>query len=372
MKLREYQAKAVFSRHGIGIPEGKVATTPKQAAAIGKELGTSVVLKPQLSVKGRGKVGGIGFADSQDQILQEATRLLNMEIKGEGVHTLLVEEKLSIETELYVAATIDYCVGAPVLIASSQGGVDIEEVARHRPEKVIKIPVDILSGISKGDLDPVTRELGADVATLLEELYRIFRDTDAEMVEINPLIRTPDGDLIAADGVLNINPDSVFRQKDFKSLKIPGEDPLARAAREKSWTYIDLDGDIGILSSGAGLTMVILDLIQRSGGQAANFLDTAQMDDQGVQEAFALLRQAREVKVLLVNIFAGLNRCDLLAQGIVKALEDHPAPMPVVVRMVGNHEERGHDILSQAGIQPFTDLESAVDRVVTIAKEVSP
>lgn len=368
MKLREVQAKSTFSRYGIAIPRGDVAASVDEAAAVAGRLGGPVVLKPQLAVKGRGKVGGIGFAEGVDEVRREAGRLLAMTVKGEPVRQLLVEERLDIAAELYVAATIDPLKGIPVLMASSEGGVDIEQVAAERPDQLIRMPVDILSGIAPDTLSPAAERLGADIARILRQLYRVFRDTDAEMVEINPLIRTPGGDLVAADAVLNINPDSVFRQKQFASLTFPDEDPLAVEARARNWTYIDLDGDIGILSSGAGLTMVILDLIQRAGGRAANFLDTAQMDDQGIRDAFAFLKKARPVNALLVNVFAGLNRCDLLADGIVAALEADPIQSPVVVRMVGNREEAGHRILMEAGIHPETDLEAAVDRVVAQAK----
>jgi succinyl-CoA synthetase beta subunit len=373
MKLREYQAKGVFREAGIRVPRGEVTDSAEGAGQIAEEFGGPVVLKPQLGVKGRGKVGGIGFADDPAGARAEAERLLALTVKGEAVRTLLVEERADVADELYLAVTIDYAARGPVLIASAAGGVDIEEVARDRPDEVLRLPVDILTGPSAEDLGVVAERLGPDVAEHLATLYRIFRESDAEIVEVNPLVRTGAGDLLAVDAVLNVNEDSVARHPELLELKaaIPADDPIAEEAAEKSWTYIDLGGDIGVLSSGAGLTMAILDLIQYGGGTPGNFLDTAQIDDEGIYEAFELLGRAREFKVLLVNIFAGLNRCDLLADGIRRYLEGHPLQVPVVVRMIGNLEEEGHRILRDAGIEPTAGLEDAVDRAVALSREVT-
>ncbi|MFC1852542.1 succinate--CoA ligase subunit beta [candidate division CSSED10-310 bacterium] len=371
MKLREYQAKSLFSEHGLAVPRGHIAHTPAEVVAIVRKLGRPVVLKPQLGVKGRGKVGGIAFADDAQIAEREAERLLAMEIKGERVQTLLVEEKLAIAKELYLAVTIDYAARQPVIMASTQGGVDIEEVAATTPERIFKIPVNILTGVIFSELDPIAAALGEDVLPILKTLYELFRKYDAELIEINPLIRTSEGELFAADAVLNVNDDSLFRQEELLNFKkdIPVEDPLAEEASQKSWTYIDLEGDIGILSSGAGLTMAILDLIHKEGGRAANFLDTAQIDDEGIYDAFELLSRAKKVKVLLLNMFAGLNRCDRLAEGIRRYLQEHPTQTPIVVRMIGNLEQEGHKILKELGIEPFTQLEHAVLKAVTLSKE---
>jgi len=368
MNLREYQAKKIFSTHGIEIPRGEIVADPDDASRVAKTFGCPVVLKPQLGVKGRGKVGGIGFADGPDQTRTEAARLFGSTIKGESVEVLLVEEKMSIAEELYLAVTVDYSNRQPLLIASSAGGVEIETVAESDPDRLCRIPVNILVGPSSDDFELITEQLGEDVAQHMDALYRIFRDYDAEMVEINPLVRTTEGTLCAVDAVLNINADSVFRHDDLLALKkdIPVTDPIEEEAASSSWTYIDLPGDIGILSSGAGLTMTILDLINNAGGRPANFLDTAQIDDEGIYEAFHLLARAKETRVLLVNIFAGLNRCDHLAAGIIRYLEEHPIGIPIVVRMVGNLEEEGHRLLKEIGISPFSDLEDAVTEAVRL------
>ena len=371
MKLREYQAKSIFAEHNIAVPRGFLAATSGEAEAAAQKLGMPVVLKPQLGVKGRGKVGGIAFADTPAEAAEAAGRLFQKTIKGEPVRTLLVEEKLAIAEELYLAVTIDHAARRPVLIASREGGVEIEVVAEQNPERIHKTLVSIIDGPSVNDLERLANCMGLDVARHLERLYNIFKSLDAELVEVNPLIRTTNRDLVAADAVLNINEEALFRQPGLDKYKseIPIDDPIAEEARQKSWTYIDLSGDIGILSSGAGLTMAILDLMNRSGGRPANFLDTAQIDDQGIYEAFELLSRAGTTRVLLVNIFAGLNRGDTLAEGIKRYLQDHPLPIPVVVRMIGNLENEGHRILSNIGITPFKELEAAIDFAVKLSQD---
>ena len=370
MKLREHQAKKIFASHGMVVPKGKVVTTEQDAEEAARALGGPVVLKPQLGIKGRGKVGGIGFADTPDEAGAEARRLLGSNVRGETVHTLLVEQRLPFEKELYLAVTVDYAARRPVLMASAMGGVDIEEVARQRPEAILRVPVSILEPPNEQQLQPVIEALGPAAASALSVLYDVFVDNDAELVEVNPMAVTANG-LVALDAVLNVNDDGVARHPELEALRsqITSEDegPLAEEARQQSWTYIDLEGDIGILSSGAGLTMTIVDLLTRRGAAAANFLDTAQIDEQGIYRAFELLRKARPPRVWLVNIFAGLNRCDRLAQGICKYVEEHPLGAPLVVRMVGNLEQEGHRLLREAGIEPVTELEQAVDRCVELA-----
>jgi len=370
MKLREYQAKNIFFQHGIAIPRGKIVTTPEDAAKAAEEFDSPVVIKPQLGVKGRGRLGGIGFANDPAEAKQEAKRLLGSMIKGETVQKLLVEEKIAINDELYIAVTVDYSARQPVLIASPEGGVEIEETAKTHPERIFRIPVNILTGPTPADFALVADQMGEDTAQCLEVLYRIFRKFDAELVEINPLVRTAQGNVCAVDAVLNINEDSVFRHEELLDLKkeIPVDDPIAEEALLSNWTYIELPGDIGILSSGAGLTMAILDLIHRAGGRPANFLDTAQIDDEGIYNAFELLSRAKKTRVLLVNMFAGLNRCDNLALGIQRYLKNHPIKIPLVVRMIGNLEEEGHRILREIGIEPFSRLEDAVEQAVKLSR----
>ncbi len=367
MKLREHQAKDVFARYGIPVPRGEVVTTVADAARVAEALGGAVVLKPQLGIKGRGKVGGIGFAADVREAELEAARLLGAEVRGETVETLLVEQRAEILRELYLAVVVDYAARGPVLMASAAGGVEIERVADADPEALLRIPCSILEEPTAGMLAPVAERLGAGAVDILAVLYRVFRDHEAEMVEINPLVETPAG-LLAVDAVLNVNESAVARHPELQALaaRIPAADPLAEEARARKWTYIDLEGDIGILSSGAGLTMTILDMITERGGRAANFLDTAQIDAQGIYDAFELLQRARPPRVWLVNIFAGLNRCDMLAEGLLAFLRDHPLGQPLVVRMVGSLEEEGHRLLREAGIEPVTEIEDAVERCLAV------
>lgn len=369
MKLREYQAKQIFAKYGITIPNGIICHTAEEVKFATQKLASSVVLKPQMGVKGRGKMNAIGFADTPKEAYNEAKRLLSMTLKGEKIQTLLIENKIDVSDELYCAVTIDFENKQPVLIASSEGGVEIETVAKSNPNSIYRIHINILEGWQSANKDQLIQRMGKDVLNQLSILYQIFRDYDAEIVEINPLVRDRNGKLFAADAVLNVNDDSLFRHDDLIDMQadIPVEDPLSAKANSKNWTYIDLGGNIGILSSGAGLTMVILDLITYAGGKAANFLDTAQIDDQGIYEAFELLEQARPFSVLFLNIFAGLNRCDLLAKGITNYLKTHSLSTPLVVRMIGNHEKEGHEILKNVGITPFTSLEKAVNEAVNLS-----
>ena len=367
MKLREYQAKHIFAQHGIAVPRGEVVTSAGDAEAAARELGGAVVLKPQLGVKGRGKVGGIGFAGDAAEAGSEARRLLGSTVKGEQVATLLVEQRVPFSRELYLAVTVDYAARRPVLMASARGGVEIEQVAAEEPEALLRLPASLLRRPDAQLLAPVREALGDDAAEALAVLYDVFVETDAELEEVNPMAVT-DAGLVALDGVLNVNDDGVGRHPELEALRpqiagMDGDD-LAELARQQSWTYIDLGGDVGILSSGAGLTMTIVDLLLRQGVSAANFLDTAQIDEQGIFRAFELLRQAPPPRVWLVNIFAGLNRCDHLARGICRYVQQHPLDAPLVVRMVGNLEREGHRLLREAGIEPVTELEQAVDRCV--------
>jgi len=370
VNLREFQAKRVFASHGIAVPAGGTASTPSEVRLIAEDLGCPVVLKPQLGIKKRGKRGIIAFCDDPATAEREAGRLFDRSVEGEQIELLLVEEKADIAEELYVAVTVDYARRCPTVMVGSQGGVDIEELSRHEPEKILKLPVDVLRGLTEGDVTEILEYLDEDVAQLAVTLYSLFRAYDAEMAEVNPLVRTTGGALVAVDAVLNVNDAALFRQPEVASFKqqISEGDPITQEAEANKWTYIELPGDIAILSSGAGLTMTILDLVQSAGGSAANFLDTAQIDENGIYEAFDLLTRAKEARAMMINIFAGLNRCDKLAEGIVRYLKEHPYGRPVVVRMIGNEEEAGHRVLRDYGIEPYRNLEEAVERVVALAR----
>jgi len=371
MKLREYQAKKIFARQGISIPYGKVTKNVEEVKAFINELKRPVILKPQLGFKGRGKLGIIAFADTPEEAASKANQLFNSTVKDEKIERLLVEEKVAIARELYLAVAVDFSQRCPVIMVSRRGGMDIEELANNDPQSLLKIPINILNGITKEDFNRIREFSNIDIAHIAEKLYTIFRECDAELVEINPLVTTKHGDIIAVDAVLSINEDSVFRHPELIHLKqeIGIREPIAEEASANNWTYIDLPGDIAILSSGAGLTMTILDLINLAGGSAANFLDTAQIDEQGIYNAFQLLNKAKKANAIFINIFAGLNQCDSLASGIRQYLTDHPVDIPIVIRMIGNKEEIGHKILKDIGINPYTKLEEAIEQIVGISKK---
>ena len=371
MNLREYQAKKIFSDHNISIPPGKIATNLSEVKHFVSEMDYPLVLKPQLGIKKRAKLGLIKFAENPIKAEQEAKKLFRLTIKNELVSKILIEKKIDIYQEFYLAVTIDFSKRCPVLIISQRGGVDIEETAEKEPHQLLKIPINILDSLTKPDIIEINKSTNGEITDHAEILYKTFRKFDAELGEINPLVQTTNNTFIAVDGVLNLNDDSLFRhpeilefEKEFADI-----DPIVKQAKENNWTYIDLPGNIAILSSGAGLTMAILDLINFAGGSAANFIDTAQIDEDGIYSAFELLMKAKSAKIILINIFAGLNRCDSLAKGIKRFLNDHEVNIPIVVRMVGNMEESGHNILSDIGIKPYTKLEDAVDQAVKLSKK---
>jgi succinyl-CoA synthetase beta subunit len=368
MKLKEFQAKAIFRKSGLPIPRGVLAASAAEAEKAAGELGGAVVLKPQLDVKGRGKVGGIGFADDPTGALREADRLFSMVIHGEKVERLLIEEKIDIRQEMYLAVLVDYAERMPLIMASDVGGIDIEDVSREDPGRIIRIHVPPGETIDASVLKPVAEKLGKDAAEIMMTLHGLFSACCAETVEINPLVRAAEGRLVAVDAVLNVDDDALYKNEDLMRIReeTREDDLITAEARDRSWTYIDLPGTVGILSSGAGLTMAIMDMIHHAGGAPANFLDTAQIDDEGIYDAFDLIMRAKPVKVLLINIFAGLNRCDLLARGIRRFVEERRPDVPMVVRMIGNKEEAGYAILKDIGIPAYASLEEAVSKAVKL------
>jgi len=374
MKLYEYEAKEIFQKYGLVIPKGQIVESAENASRFASQIGGQVVIKPQVLTKKRGKAGVIRFASNPDEAFRESQSLLGILHKNERVSGLLVEEKVETAIEFYLGITIDYSFLKPVAITSPFGGVDIEEVAREKPAMVKKVRFSISEGPTEKDLEeqvsifqPTERLLMKEV---LKKLYQVFRQYDAEMVEINPLALSKQGKAVALDGFLNIDDDSLFRHSDLirPRGKSKEEFEFEQFLKEMKWKYIEMDGDIGILSSGAGITMAILDLISMRGGKTANFLDTAQMDAEGIYKAFSLFSGNTNLKVLLVNIFAGLNRCDDLAMGIKRYLTEQPLRIPVVVRMIGYREEEGKNILREINIEAIRSLEEAVEKVIELSK----
>ena len=383
MRIYEHEVKSLLAAKGIPIPRSGLARSPEQAEEIALKLGGPVALKAQTLVKARGKAGLIRFADTPEQAAAEARELLGREHQGEKVATLLVEEKVALDRELYLGAAVDYTSSRPVILACGLGGVDIEEVAAQDPDQVLRLKVTPSVGLSQDQALEVggflartcrnpnpTKELAKELGRITLALYGLFVERDLEMVEINPLAVTKDGRVVALDGAAVMDGDALFRQQDLVLPRGQSQEEFdqEREYAARGWSYHRLDGDIGILSSGAGITMAILDLMRMRGGRPANFLDTAQMDRQGIYDAFHIFKDDPALKTVMVNIFAGLNRCDHLAQGIKDFLTEHKPSFKVVVRMIGNLEEEGRKVLQEIGIEPIRDLEQAVEKTIAVTE----
>jgi succinyl-CoA synthetase beta subunit len=382
VKLFEYEVKEIFRNEGVPTPAGKVITDPKQAAAVYSELGSSsVVVKAQVLVGGRGKAGGIKFATSTQEAESVSSELIGSSIKGEVAKSVLIEPKLNIKQELYLGITWDRGERSPVVIASSKGGVNIEEVAQTQPEAIKKIHVD-----PQLRFEPfMGRKLAAEIGlngVLLQKfgeiathLYTIFEKYDAELVESNPLAITKDGEIIAADARLNIVDDALFRHKSFdsKTLERLAElSMLERKAKQLGVQYVELDGSIGIIGNGAGLTMATLDLVKFYGGEPANFLDAGGgSSEEEFTQALGILNENPRVKLIFVNILAGITRCDDVARAVVNAKKNLGMTKPFVIRLAGTNEVEGRRILSENGFKSYSAMEEAAKEAVRMAEQLS-
>ncbi len=373
MKLFEYEAKKILKEYGIPIPRGDAASNPNKAEAIAREIGKPVVLKSQILVSGRGKAGGIKFADDVGEAKQIASDLLGRTIKGCVVTSLLVEEKLDIVEQFYTSITIDRQAKKYIVLASTSGGVDIEEVAQTSPDKIARQWIEPSAGFNQSDaLAMLSRfRLNKDIATKLADtiatLYQVAMECDAELVELNPLVRTSSGELIAADSRIIIDDNAIFRHAEFKerSLLRTDDTPSEAKARNQGLAYVDLDGDIGIVGNGAGLVMATIDLVQTMGGRPGNFLDIGGGGNTEItKKGIMLVMSKPEVKAVLVNVLGGITRCDVVAEAIARALKESKNKKPVVVRLMGTNEEEGARILEQAGIKSYRDMEEAVYEVI--------
>jgi len=375
MKLFEYEAKRLLKEYGISIPRGDTASNPTKVEAIAEAIGGPVVLKAQILVSGRGKAGGIRFADDAGEARKTASALLGLTIKGCVVTSLLVEEKLDIAEQFYASITVDRQAKQYIVLASTKGGVDIEEVARTSPDSIARHWVDPASGFGPSDaLAMLSRfDMNKDVANklaiMLTTLYQVVMECDAELVELNPLVRTTSGEFIAADSRMIIDDNAIFRHAEFKDRSLQRVDDTANEAkaRKQNLSYVDLDGDIGIVGNGAGLVMATIDLVQTMGGQPGNFLDLGGIGNIEVSKKGIMLVMTKpEIKVVMVNVLGGITRCDIVAEAVVQALNESSLKKPVVVRLMGTNEEEGARILEQAGIISYRDMEEAVAQVVKI------
>ena len=375
MKLFEYEAKNILSKYGVPVPRGELATSPEQASEIASKLNIPCVIKAQVLVAGRGKAGGILFAENPQEAKEKAEKLLNSEIKGIKVRSVWIEEKLSIKKELYFGVTVDRFQRTYVAIASSAGGMDIEEIAAKAPEKLIKFPINPLEGFRTYHATYMAKKLGykgkqmLQLASTFSKLYRAAMDYDAELMEMNPLVETVDGRFVAADARLIIDDNALFRHPDYKArLAEEGEfAPEEIEAREKGLAYVKLDGDIGIIGNGAGLVMATLDAINSYGGKPANFLDVgggASADR--IAAALDIVLSNPNVKVVFMNILGGITRCDEVARGILEAKNRIGFTKPMIIRLVGTNEEEGKKILTEAGIYVMNSMEEAAKKAVEV------
>jgi succinyl-CoA synthetase beta subunit len=378
LKLLEYEAKEYFRKYGIPTPPGRMVTTPGEACDYVAGLGKPVVIKAQLPVGGRGKAGGVKFADSPEEAAEAAEALLGMRIKGLTVERLYVEEKLSIVNEIYLGVTVDRRNKAYVVLASGEGGMDIEEVAAKTPDRIVRHLVDPLHGLRGYHARLVAKRLGyggrkmLQFAAIVEGLYTLALEMDAELTEINPLAEIKDG-FMAADARLNVDNNALFRHSELEERLLEsyrGElTEREMEARSQGLTYVELDGDIGVIGNGAGLTMATLDTVMLHGGRAANFLDLGGgASPERIGEAIKFVLRDERAKALLVNVLGGITRCDYIAEGVVAARRDVASEKPVVVRMMGTKEEEGRRILREAGIETLGSMEEAVKLAVKLVE----
>ena len=373
MKLFEFEAKNILKEYGIPVPEGSMAGTAEEAETIAREIGKPVVLKSQILVAGRGKAGGIVFANDAAEAKKVAASLIGSTIKESTVRSLLVEEKLDIAEQFYASIAIDRQAKTYIVLASTEGGVDIEEVAQASPDKISRYRVnptvsfspseaaEMLSGLSMNTDD------AAKLASILSALYTALIDRDAEMVELNPLVKTTSGEFAAADARIIVDDNALFRHPEFedKSLDRVEDTPLEAEARKQNLAYVDLDGDIGIVGNGAGLVMATLDLVHHFGGQPANFLDIGGGGNVDITKRGLLMVMSKpEVKAVLVNILGGITRCDIVAQAVIEALAEAKVKKPIAVRMMGTNEAEGKQMLDEAGINSYPNMEEAVREIL--------
>jgi succinyl-CoA synthetase beta subunit len=376
MKLHEYQSKNIFSKYGIPIPKGRVATTAQEAKQIAEELGGRVVIKSQVLVGGRGKAGGVKLAKDSTEAEQLATQILGMEIKGLPVRKVLVDEASAIDQEIYFAITDDRASKKPVLIASAAGGVDIEEVAAKTPEKITKVYIDPLLGLREYQARDVAvsidlpRDYWRDFTKIAMGLWEVYKNTDASLAEINPLVITKDKKMIALDGKMMIDDNALFRQPELAEMRDTDEDaPAEIEARKYGLSFIKLDGDIGCMVNGAGLAMTSMDVIKLFGGEPANFLDVGGgAGAEKVAAAMRIILTDPNVKAVLFNIFGGITRCDEVAKGILVAMDEVKPKVPMVVRLVGTNAEEGRALLENANMITAETLADAAKKAVAAAK----
>ena len=375
MNIHEYQAKEIFRSHGIPIPPGDVATTPAEAEALARRYGGTVVVKAQVHSGGRGKAGGVKLAKTPQETREIASKILGMQIKGLTVHKVLVTPAADIATEAYVGIIVDRASKRPVFMVSPAGGIDIEEVAATTPDKITRLPVDPVYGLMGFQALQMGLFLYSDIkqaraaAKIMQQLYTAFWNSGASLAEINPLVTTPNGDVVALDAKMVIDDNELDRRPELALLRDEtAEDPAEVRAREAGLTFIKLDGNVGCVVNGAGLAMATMDLVKYYGGEPANFLDIGgSSNPEKVVAALEIITSDPHVRSILFNIFGGITRTDDVANGIVTATKASPLKVPIVIRLTGTNEEVAVKILQEHGFSAMTEMDAAVQRAVELA-----
>ena len=383
MDLLEYQGKQVFARHGVPVPSGRHAQTVEEAATAADDIGYPCVIKAQVQIGGRGKAGGIKVAGDHAEAREHAQAILGMDIRGLTVHELWVEGASEIASEYYASVVFDRSAKAPLVMLSTKGGMDIEEVADSDPEAIARLHVDPLLGFQEFHGRRLAFEAAVDVdvvrpvGAMLAKLYEVFVAEEATLVEVNPLIVTPEREVKALDAKVTLDDNALFRHPDNAELRDPSrEDPQERMAKERSLTYVKLDGNIGILGNGAGLVMSTLDVVAQAGGSPANFLDAGGGSKaEAITSAVEVILSNPNVKAVLFNIFGGITRCDEVARGLIEAFHQINPQVPFVVRLDGTNDVEGRQLLAEANLpNVFTEstMDGAAQRVVELSAEGAP
>jgi len=375
VNIHEYQAKEIFRKYGIPIPPGEVATTPEEAESIARKFGTTVVVKAQVHAGGRGKAGGVKLAKTPSEAKSIAAQILKLTIKGLPVQKVLVTPAADIASEAYVGIIVDRASKRPLFIASPAGGIDIEEVAAKTPDKILRHAVDPRYGLQTFEAMQLAFFLYSDMkqvraaAKILQQLYKAFFENGGSLAEINPLVTTPTGEIVALDAKMVIDDNELDRHPEIAALRDESaEDPSEVQARKANLTFIKLEGNVGCVVNGAGLAMATMDLVKYYGGEPANFLDIGgSSNPEKVVAALRIITSDPSVKAILFNIFGGITRTDDVANGIVTAIKQNPLKVPLVIRLTGTNEEIAVKILKENGLSAMTDMDEAVKKAVALA-----
>ena len=376
MKIHEYQARQIFRDYGIPVPDGVLCYNVYEVEKAAREINRMVVVKAQVLAGGRGKAGGVKLARTVEDAKNAAKQILGMDIKGLTVEKVLVTDAVDIEKEFYVGLINDRNTKSITLMVSAEGGVEIEEVAKNNPEKIIKFSINPLTGLLDYQARNVALQLfdnimfAQNAASIFMKLYKLYIETDATLAEINPLVLTTGNEILAIDGKMNFDDNALFRQPKILALREPDEEELQEiAAHEKGLAYIKLDGNIGCMVNGAGLAMATMDMIKLYGGSPANFLDIGgSSNPQKVIDAMNILLSDKNVKAVMINIFGGITRCDDVAKGLIKALEVLTTDIPIVVRLSGTNAEEGLSLLKQTGLPTVSSMSEAAKMAIELSK----